>query len=132
MQFSMRVAKTLCEEGVESKQRSPNKRRRGEEAAHEGPAGQPVAECKLVDFTVTQGEPEYIERGGKRTRNTTPQRLRRRCSCCNAKTNLCCAAHSSAEVLVPICNDTGCIMRHAYDSGAVIQTKFGNFRATRV
>ena len=54
MQFSMRVAKTLCEEGVESKQRSPNKRRRGEEAAREGPAGRPVAECKLVDFTVAK------------------------------------------------------------------------------
>ena len=134
MEFSMRVAKTLCDEGVESRKRSPIKRRRAEEEAPTAAtAARPAPVCSFVDFSVAQGEPEFIERGGKQVLNTTPPRFRRRCtSGCGKKTRMCCATHSTPEALVPVCNDAGCLLRHASDHSSIIETKWGQFRAVRV
>jgi hypothetical protein len=125
---------TPSDEGVESRKRSPIKRRRAEEEAPTAAAAaRPAPVCSFVDFSVAQGEPEFIERGGKQVLNTTPPRFRCRCtSGCGKKTRMCCAAHSTPEALVPVCNNAGCLLRHASDHSSIIETKWGQFRAVRV
>lgn len=125
MQFSMRVAKSLCDEGVESRRRSPPKRQRGPEAA-----AQEAPICKLVDFKVAQGQPELVMQQGRQLPNTTRPARRLRCSGCKRKTRLCCALHSSPENLVPLCDSisAGCLLRHACNHNAKIDSICGQFK----